>query len=138
MTNCVGISARFVTRLTKRVAETSRVKKRVGVTKRIGETKPVEVTKCVGETKPVAVTKRVGDKACRNKSVVYIFVTFLCYCLGIFAVISLFFLHLCLSLCFNFNFNVYHLSNLCFGDLLTFPSLSQSLSTSQFPKTSVN
>ena len=31
---------------------------------------------------------------------------------------------------FIFIFNVYHLSNLCFGDLLTFPSLSQSLSTS--------
>ena len=35
--------------------------KRVGVTKRIGETKPVGVTKCVGETKPVGVTKRVGE-----------------------------------------------------------------------------
>ena len=35
--------------------------KRVGVTKRIGETKPVEVTKCVGEAKPFGVTNRVGE-----------------------------------------------------------------------------
>ena len=41
MTNCVGISARFVTRLTKRVAETNRVAKRVGMTKRVGETKHI-------------------------------------------------------------------------------------------------
>ena len=61
MTNCVGISASFVTRLTKHVAETNRVAKRVGVTKRVGETKPIGVTKRVGETKPVGVTKRVGE-----------------------------------------------------------------------------
>ena len=35
--------------------------KRVGVTKRVGETKPVAVTKRVVEMKPVGVTKRVGE-----------------------------------------------------------------------------
>ena len=100
MTNCVGISARFVTRLTKRLAETNRVAKRVGVTKRVGEMKPVGVTKRVGETKPVGVTKRVGE----TKPV---------------ATHPLF-------------TEVYDLNNI--GDLLTFPFLSQSLSTSHPPK----
>ena len=67
--------------------------------------------------------------------------TFLSYCLGIFAVIplssfslSLFMYFLYFYYYYYFIFNVYHLSNLCFGDLLTFPSLSQSLSTSRPPK----
>ena len=56
----------------------------------------------------------------------------LCYSLEIFAVITLSFFSLCLSL-FYF-FYVYYLSNLRFGDLLTFPSLSQCFSTSRPPK----
>ena len=85
-----------------------------------------------------------SDKMCRtDKSVsqhirclqrYMISTTFLSYCLGIFAVIPLSSFSLSLFmyffLYFYYIFNVYHLSNLCFGDLLTFSSLSQSLSTS--------
>ena len=84
-----------------------------------------------------------SDKMCRrDKSVsqhirclqrYMISTTFLSYCLAVFAVIPLSSFSLSLFMYFlyfyyyYFIFNVYHLSNLCFGDLLTFSSLPVSL-----------
>ena len=104
--------------------------KRVGVTKRIGETKPVEVTKCVGETKPVAVTKRVGETKRVATNPLFTEVYDL---RNIFVLLSGDFCSY-FSLLFFLLFNVYHLSNLCFGDLLTFPSLSPSLCPPPIPQ----
>ena len=133
--------------MAKRVGETKRVgdTKPVGVTNRVGETKPVGVTNRVGETKPVGVTKRVGETkpvATHPLSTeVYdlnnifellsgdfcSYYTLFSFSVSLFILFFIFYFFICI-------FNVYHLSNLCFRDLLTFPSPSQSLSTSHAPK----
>ena len=110
--------------------------KRVGVTKRIGETKPVGVTKRFGETKPVATHPLFIEVYELNNIFGLLFGDFCSYYSLFFFSFSLSFtLPLSLSLSLSlFIFNVFHLSNFCFGDLLTFPFLSQSLSTSHPPK----
>ena len=122
--------------MTKRIGET----KPVGVTKCVGETKPVGVTKRVGETKPAGVTERVGETKPAATHLLFTEVydlnnTFVLQSRDFCSYYSLLFFSLSLFIIIFKNFfNVYYLSNLCFGDLLTFPSLSQCFSTSRPPK----